>query len=121
MGISCTRVVSVRFRCAERVYYCDASELELRPNNYAIVQTDRGQGLAGQCGRLRWCLKYEYEQYLAINQALPKIGEEVGTPFGDARVVVGHRMKETVSLRYDKDTIRELPLAEITRYATSTN
>ena len=39
-------------------------------------------GLAGRCGRLRCCLSFEYEQYRQINQALPRIGEEVSTPGG---------------------------------------
>lgn len=73
------------------------------------------EGLAGACGRLRCCLKFEYEQYREINRALPKIGELVGTPTGEATVIVGHRMKETVSVRYQDDQILELPLADITR------
>ena len=56
-------------------------------------------GLAGACGRLRCCLRFEYEQYRQINRALPKIGELVGTPNGTATAIVGHRIKETVSVR----------------------
>ncbi|MCH7842135.1 MAG: hypothetical protein IH963_12485 [Chloroflexi bacterium] len=78
-------------------------------------------GLAGACGRLRCCLRFEYEQYRQINRALPKIGESVGTPNGAATVIVGHRLKETVSVRYDDDRVLELPLAEITRGQPSRN
>ena len=79
------------------------------------------EGLAGACGRLRCCLRFEYEQYRQVNRALPKIGELVGTPNGSATVIVGHRMKETVSVRYDDDRILELPLAEVTRNTQSRN
>ncbi|MFQ6029351.1 MAG: stage 0 sporulation family protein [Dehalococcoidia bacterium] len=78
-------------------------------------------GLAGACGRLRCCLRFEYEQYRSINRALPRIGEEVDTPRGQARVIVGHRMKETVSVQYANDEVLEWPLAEITRPASSKN
>ena len=78
-------------------------------------------GLAGACGKLRCCLRFEYEQYRQINKALPKIGELVETPGGAATVIVGHRMKETVSVRYDDDRVLELPLAEITRNQPSRN
>ncbi len=78
-------------------------------------------GLAGACGRLRCCLRYEYEQYRQINQALPKIGELVGTPNGAATVIVGHRLKETVSVRYEDDRVLELPLADVTRNQPSRN
>ncbi|PKB80570.1 MAG: hypothetical protein BZY88_08560 [SAR202 cluster bacterium Io17-Chloro-G9] len=79
------------------------------------------EGLAGACGRLRCCLRYEYEQYRQINRALPKIGEKVGTPGGSATVIVGHRLKETVSVRYDDDRVLELALADVTREARSRN
>lgn len=78
-------------------------------------------GLAGACGRLRCCLRFEYEQYRQVNRLLPKIGESVETPTGSATVIVGHRLKETVSVRYDDDRIMELPLAEITRNLPSRN
>ena len=67
------------------------------------------------------CLRFEYEQYRQVNRALPKIGETVGTPSGTATVIVGHRLKESVSVRYDNDLVLELPLAEITRDARSQN
>ena len=73
-------------------------------------------GLAGQCGRLRCCLKYEYEQYRAINKVLPRMGEMVGTPFGEAKVIVGHKLKETASVIFPGEVVRELPLAEVVRH-----
>ncbi len=72
-------------------------------------------GLAGACGRLRCCLRFEYEQYRQINRALPKIGESGGTPNGTATVIVGHRLKETVSVRYEDNRVLELALADIAR------
>ena len=72
-------------------------------------------GLAGACGRLRCCLRFEYEQCRQINRALPKIGETVGTPHGAATVIVGHRLKETVSVRYEDDRVLELALADVAR------
>ncbi len=73
------------------------------------------EGLAGQCGRLRCCLRFEYEQYQAVNRLLPRINEMVNTPYGMARVIVGHPIKETVSVMLDEERVRELPLSEITR------
>ena len=78
-------------------------------------------GLAGACGRLRCCLRFEYEQYRQVNRELPRIGEEVGTPNGVATVIVGHRLKETVSVRYDDDQVLEWPLAELSRSGPSKN
>ncbi|MCI0846527.1 MAG: sporulation protein, partial [Chloroflexi bacterium] len=77
--------------------------------------------LAGACGRLRCCLRYEYEQYRQVNRALPRIGEEVNTPDGLATVIVGHRIKETVSVRYEDNKVLEWPLAEVERSSSSRN
>ena len=78
-------------------------------------------GLAGACGRLRCCLRFEYEQYRQVNKAMPRIGEEVGTPDGTAKVIVGHRLKETVSVQYTDDRVLEWPLARLERFAPDRN
>ena len=62
-----------------------------------------------------------HEQYRQINRALPRIGEEEDTPKGLARVIVGHRLRETVSVRYADDEVMELPLAQLERLQTSKN
>ena len=78
-------------------------------------------GLAGACGRLRCCLRFEYEQYREINRSLPRIGEEIDTPNGLAKVIVGHRLKETVSVRYSDDEVLEWSLADVTRNLPAKN
>ena len=74
------------------------------------------EGLAGACCRLRCCLRFEYEQYRQVNRAMPRIGEEVATPEGNANVVVGHKMKKTVSVQYDDNRVLEWPLARLERF-----
>lgn len=76
------------------------------------------EGLAGACGRLRCCLRFEYEQYMDMNKDLPRIGEWVETPQGIARVIVGHPLKNTVSVVLESEATIEVPLSEITRKAT---
>lgn len=44
------------------------------------------QEITGMCGRLRCCLVYEYEQYVAAKKTLPKIGKIIGTPHGEGKV-----------------------------------
>ncbi len=43
--------------------------------------------ITGMCGRLRCCLIYEYEQYVAARQQLPKRNKRVVTPRGEGKVV----------------------------------
>ncbi|MBM3182436.1 MAG: stage 0 sporulation family protein [Chloroflexi bacterium] len=41
---------------------------------------------SGVCGRLLCCLGYEVEQYRAMKEKLPALGQEVSTPLGKAKV-----------------------------------
>ncbi len=70
-------------------------------------------GLAGQCGRLRCCLRYEYEQYRELKRGLPKIGATVNTSHGEAVVVVGHPLKQTVTVRLEEGGWTEVPMEEL--------
>ncbi len=43
--------------------------------------------ISGRCGRLKCCLRYEYETYDALRKELPRVGANVLTDKGKARVV----------------------------------
>ncbi|MDZ4765163.1 MAG: regulatory iron-sulfur-containing complex subunit RicT [Chloroflexota bacterium] len=43
--------------------------------------------ITGMCGRLRCCLVYEYEQYVAARAQLPKRNKRVGTAHGEGKVI----------------------------------
>ena len=47
--------------------------------------------ISGRCGRLKCCLRYEYDTYEQMQKELPPIGSRVMTPEGAARVV-GHEI-----------------------------
>ncbi len=44
------------------------------------------QEITGMCGRLRCCLVYEYEQYVAAKKTMPRRGKRISTPYGEGRV-----------------------------------
>ena len=43
--------------------------------------------ISGRCGRLKCCLRYEYDTYQALQQELPPLGADVVTSRGRARVL----------------------------------
>ena len=47
--------------------------------------------ISGRCGRLKCCLRYEYDTYLDLAHKLPGIGKQVVTPDGIGRVS-GHEI-----------------------------
>ena len=47
--------------------------------------------ISGRCGRLKCCLRYEYDTYVEMQQELPPIGSEIVTANGKA-IVLGHEI-----------------------------
>jgi cell fate regulator YaaT (PSP1 superfamily) len=47
--------------------------------------------IAGACGRLMCCLKFEHPLYQDFRATAPKLGEQVDTPEGSG-TVVGHNV-----------------------------
>lgn len=43
--------------------------------------------ISGRCGRLKCCLRYEFDTYLDIQRELPKVGAQILTRDGKARVI----------------------------------
>jgi cell fate regulator YaaT (PSP1 superfamily) len=59
--------------------------------------------IAGACGRLMCCLKYEHPLYQEFHEQAPKIGEEVESPEGPG-TVVGHNVpSDTVVMKLTAD------------------
>jgi cell fate regulator YaaT (PSP1 superfamily) len=43
--------------------------------------------ISGRCGRLKCCLRYEFDTYEALQRELPPVGSEIVTQIGRARVL----------------------------------
>jgi cell fate regulator YaaT (PSP1 superfamily) len=70
--------------------------------------------ISGVCGRLLCCLAFEHEQYRELKGKLPKIGQMLSTPAGEAKLVAVHALKQTVSLRMaDSLAVIEMPMDEL--------
>ncbi|MGA2286093.1 MAG: stage 0 sporulation family protein [Dehalococcoidia bacterium] len=70
--------------------------------------------ISGVCGRLLCCLAYEHEQYRELRGKLPKVGQILSTPAGEAKLVAVHVLKQTVSLRMtDSLTVVDMSMEEL--------
>jgi cell fate regulator YaaT (PSP1 superfamily) len=69
--------------------------------------------ISGACGRLMCCLAYEGEQYRAMKEKMPRVGQRVSTRLGEATVVGNNPLKESVMVELDTEARVELPLAEV--------
>jgi len=61
--------------------------------------------LAGMCGRLKCCLRYEYDTYLVLKRGLPRTGTRVKAITGDGEVIRHNILRQTVILRRAEDGI----------------
>ncbi len=82
----------------------------LRDFEAVTVKMAREQGLAltpsrlaGMCGRLKCCLRYEYSTYLDLKRGLPNVGKRVQCVKGDGKVVRQNILKQTVLIQRDED------------------
>jgi len=69
--------------------------------------------ISGVCGRLMCCLGYECEQYRVAKEKMPREGQKVTTPTGQATVVDCNILKETVIVELETGVRVELPLKDV--------
>ncbi len=63
--------------------------------------------ISGRCGRLKCCLRYEYETYEEYQRELPPVGATVVTKAGQGRVLSQEILARKVMVAYD-DTRRAM-------------
>ncbi len=71
--------------------------------------------VSGRCGRLKCCLRYEYDFYNELQNASPAIGETVGTPDGRGKVVALELFAQRVVVELEDGGRRAFEVAELER------
>ena len=69
--------------------------------------------LAGMCGRLKCCLRYEYDTYIELGRELPGIGSTVTSVKGDGVVTRQNILRQTVVIRREDGVEAEATLADL--------
>lgn len=82
----------------------------LRDFEAVTVKMAREQGLAlypsrlaGMCGRLKCCLRFEYATYVELRKGLPAAGKRVQSVKGDGKVLRQNVLRQTVLIQRDND------------------
>ncbi|MBP3559011.1 MAG: signal peptidase [Thermoguttaceae bacterium] len=71
--------------------------------------------VSGRCGRLKCCLRYEYDFYNELQSASPAIGEAVGTPDGRGKVVALELFAQRVVVELEDGGRRSFAVDELDR------
>ncbi len=70
--------------------------------------------ISGICGRLLCCLAYESKDYAAMKEKMPRLKQEISTPWGKAKVVGVNLFTETVTVQLsDNEAVKEISLDEL--------
>ena len=88
--------------------FCCASFLDdFQPVSIKMAKTQslslNPTKISGSCGRLMCCLKYEQDAYEDLIQTSPKLDSFVDTPDGRGTVINVNLMKQSVTVRMEKD------------------
>jgi cell fate regulator YaaT (PSP1 superfamily) len=74
---------------------CGSHLIEMPPVSMKMAKLQKATldptKISGRCGRLKCCLRYEYDTYLDLQRELPPINSEIVTQQGRARVL-GHEI-----------------------------
>jgi cell fate regulator YaaT (PSP1 superfamily) len=57
--------------------------------------------ISGRCGRLKCCLRYEYDTYRSMEKTLPPVGSKVVTPKGPGRVVAQEILAQKLVVEFE--------------------
>jgi len=70
--------------------------------------------ISGACGKLLCCLAYEAKEYAEVKKKMPKLKQEVLTPWGKATVIGTNVLKETVIVQLqDSEALKEVSLKDL--------
>jgi len=87
---------------------CNTHLSEMPPVSMKMAKLQRAtldpSKISGRCGRLKCCLRYEYDTYQSLQRDLPPVGADVVTTTGRARVLAqeilaGQILVETEDMR----------------------
>jgi cell fate regulator YaaT (PSP1 superfamily) len=91
-----------------KVVCCNTHLSEMPPVSMKMAKLQRAtldpSKISGRCGRLKCCLRYEYETYQDLQRELPPVGADIITNSGRARVLAqeilaGQILIETEDMR----------------------
>lgn len=97
---------------------CNTHLVEMPPVSMRMAKLQKAtldpSKISGRCGRLKCCLRYEFDTYEQLQRELPPLGSKVDTPEGRARVV-GHEVLASQVVVETEDRRRKLmPASSVT-------
>jgi len=70
--------------------------------------------ISGRCGRLKCCLRYEYDTYLVLQKEMPRVGAKVETSNGPAEVLAQEIIAGQLLVMTEDRRRVTIPLSDVT-------
>lgn len=69
--------------------------------------------ISGRCGRLKCCLRYEFDAYAELERELPSVGSQVTTPKGQGKVIALEILAKKLVVEFEDRRRLLVDLAEV--------
>jgi cell fate regulator YaaT (PSP1 superfamily) len=84
---------------------CNTHLIEMPPVSMKMAKMQKATldptKISGRCGRLKCCLRYEYDTYVDLQRELPPVGSEVTLEKGPARVVAQEILAQQLLVEFE--------------------
>ncbi|MBR9800891.1 signal peptidase [bacterium] len=96
---------------------CNTHLSEMPPVSMKMAKVQKAtldpNKISGRCGRLKCCLRYEFDTYEEFRRELPRVGAEVLTREGQGKVIGQEILSQKVLIAYEDRRRVLTPLQEI--------
>jgi cell fate regulator YaaT (PSP1 superfamily) len=96
---------------------CNTHLIEMPPVSMKMAKLQKATldptKISGRCGRLKCCLRYEYDTYVELQRELPPIGSEVNLAKGIARVIGQEILAQQLLVEFEDNRRILVDVAEV--------
>ncbi|MCA8997629.1 MAG: signal peptidase [Planctomycetaceae bacterium] len=101
---------------------CNTHLTEMPPVSMKMAKLQKASldpnKISGRCGRLKCCLRYEYDTYEEYRRELPKIGKTVVTKQGQGRVLAQEILAKKILVAFEDNRRMMVDLADVVTVVT---
>ncbi|MFV1964496.1 MAG: stage 0 sporulation family protein [Pirellulaceae bacterium] len=98
---------------------CNSHLMQMPPVSMKMAKLQKATldptKISGRCGRLKCCLRYEYETYEDLQKKLPPIGSDVVTELGRARILNHEILSQQILIETEDHRRVLIDVAEVLR------
>ena len=96
---------------------CNTHLIEMPPVSMKMAKLQKATldptKISGRCGRLKCCLRYEYDTYEELQKELPPIGSDIVTANGRARVLNQEILSQQLLIQSEDDRRMLVHVSEV--------